>query len=191
MHDSEKAPDERALVGATRAGDGDAFAKIIDIYGRRILSYCYRMCGSGAEDLAQEIFVKLHLAIPQFDPDRALSPFLFRIAHNHCLDALRKRRVPTIPLDPAGDAFDPGSRIPDPGPSPVDLAGRAELARAVERALESLPPPYRSVLVLRHVDGLSYEEISEALGLPMATVKIRIHRGREKLQQILLPFVST
>lgn len=191
MQDPAEIPEERALVAAARAGDGGAFARIVEIYGRRILSYCHRMCGAGAEDLAQEIFVKLHLGLGHFEPGRALAPFLFRIAHNHCLDALRKRRVPTVPLDPMGDATDPGSRIPDPGPAPDDLARRAEVARAVGRAMGSLPPAYRSVLVLRHVEGLSYEEICEALGLPMATVKIRIHRGREKLQQILLPFVST
>lgn len=191
MQDPTDTTEERALVAAARAGDGDAFARIVEIYGRRIVSYCHRMCGAGAEDLAQEVFVKLHLAMGQFDPDRALSPFLFRIAHNHCLDALRKRRVPTVPLDLAGDATDLGSRIPDPGPAPDDIARRAEVARAVERAMDGLPPAYRSVLVLRHVEGLSYEEIGEALCLPMATVKIRIHRGREKLQQILLPFVST
>ncbi len=189
MQESAEDADESALVAAARDGDAGAFARIVAIYGRRILAYCHRMCGRGAEDLAQEVFVKLHLALGRLDSERALSPFLFRIAHNHCLDALRKRRVVTVPLD-AGDG-DLACRIPDPGPTPEDLARRAEVGRAVGRAMGELPPAYRSVLVLRHVEGLSYEEIAEALRLPMATVKIRIHRGREKLQQILRPFVST
>jgi len=191
MQESAEDADERGLVAAARDGDAGAFARIVAIYGRRILSYCHRMCGPGAEDLAQEIFVKLHLALGRLDRERALSPFLFRIAHNHCLDALRKRRVATVPLESVGGEGDLACRIPDPGPTPEDLVRRAEVGRAVGRAMGELPPAYRSVLVLRHVEGLSYEEIAEALGLPMATVKIRIHRGREKLQQILRPFVST
>lgn len=190
MEHTEDTPEQRALVRAACAGDAAAFERIVVHYSARILAYCHRMCGAGAEDLAQEIFVKLYLAIGQFDPERALPPFLFRIAHNHCLDYLRKRRVPTVPLEPTGDFTDPISRIPSREPMPGTMAERTEIFDAVEKALNSLPPSYRSVLVLRHVEGLSYEAISEALGLPMATIKIRIHRGREKLQQILRPFVS-
>lgn len=80
MQEPSEIADERAIVAAARDGDPSAFARIVAIYGRRIVSYCHRMCGSSAEDLAQEIFVKLHLAIGGFDPGRALSPFLFRIA---------------------------------------------------------------------------------------------------------------
>lgn len=191
MQDLVDSLEESAIIAAARAGDENAFAKIVDSYGRRVLSYCRRMCGGGAEDLAQEVFVKLYLALGQFEPGRALSPFLFRIAHNHCLDALRRRRVPTVSLDADNGCGGPGARIPDPGPSPAEWAKRAEVGRAVENAMQSLPPAYRSVLVMRHVEGLSYEEIAEALRLPMATVKIRIHRGREKLQQILRPLVTT
>lgn len=190
MEHSEDTPEQRTLVRAARAGDPVAFERIVAIYGARILSYCHRMCGAAAEDLAQDVFVKLYLAIGQFDPDRPLAPFLFRIAHNHCLDAIRKRRIPTVPLHPVEGMPDPLSKVADPVPTPAALAERAEILDAVDRALMSLPAPYRSVLVLRHVEGLSYEAISEALGLPMATIKIRIHRGREKLQQILRPFVS-
>lgn len=181
---------EAALVARARAGDEAAFGRIVEIYGRRILAYCHRMCPDRAEDLAQEVFVKLHLAIDSLAPDRALAPFLFRIAHNHCLDAIRKRRIPTVPLDELEERT-PAHGSADPGPSPADMACRTEVARAVEAALAGLPPDYRSVLVLRHAEGLSYEEIADALGLPMATVKIRIHRGREKLQQILRPYVSS
>lgn len=191
MQDLAETQEESAIIAAARAGDEDAFAKIVDAYGRRVFSYCWRMCGRGAEDLAQEVFVKLYFALGQFEPGRALSPFLFRIAHNHCLDALRRRRVPTVPIESDSECGGLGARIPDPGPTPAESAKRSEVGRAVDKAMGSLPPAYRSVLVMRHVEGLSYEEISEALNLPMATVKIRIHRGREKLQQMLRPLVST
>lgn len=185
------APGEQAraevasLVRRARQGDDGAFEEIVNLYGRRIVAYCHRMAGASAEDLAQEIFVKLYLALPRFDLEKPLTPFLFRIAHNHCLDMLRKKRVPTVSL--VRDGEEGGREIDHPNgrPSPEDLAQRAEVLGAVEEAMNSLPPAYRSALVLRHVEGLSYEEIAETLGLPMGTVKARIHRGRERLQQKL------
>jgi RNA polymerase sigma-70 factor (ECF subfamily) len=184
--------DETTLVVRARAGDDDAFEALVNAYSRRIIGYCYKMgARGGAEDLAQEIFVKLYLALPRFDTNKPVTPFLFRIAHNHCLDALRRKRVPTVSLvrdDPDGAA---GAEVdhPDGRPDPEELAQRNEIMDAVDQALASLPDTYRSALVLRHVQGLTYEEISETLGLPMGTVKARIHRGREKLQQKLRSLV--
>ncbi|MBW2261231.1 MAG: sigma-70 family RNA polymerase sigma factor [Deltaproteobacteria bacterium] len=180
--------DETTLVLRARAGDDDAFEALVNAYSRRIIGYCYKMgARAGAQDLAQEIFIKLYLALPGFDSSKPLTPFLFRIAHNHCIDALRRKRVPTVSLvrdDPDAAA---GSEVdhPDCRPTPEELAQRTEIMEAVDQALASLPDAYRSALVLRHVEGLTYEEISETLGLPMGTVKARIHRGREKLQQKL------
>jgi RNA polymerase sigma-70 factor (ECF subfamily) len=143
------------------------------------------MAGAGAEDLAQEIFVKLYLALDRFDPKRPLAPFLFRIAHNHCLDALKKRKVPTLSLVRDDDEDERETEHADEKPTPEDLVQRAEVLRALEEALASMPAAYRSALIMWHVEGLSYEEISAILGVPMGTVKARIHRGREKLQQKL------
>jgi RNA polymerase sigma-70 factor (ECF subfamily) len=187
-HRKNSRANEIALVVRARDGDDAAFEALVGAYSRRIIGYCYKMgAGAGAEDLAQEIFVKLYLALPRFDTSKPLTPFLFRIAHNHCLDALRRKRVPTVSL--VRDDPDAGGGVevdhPDAGPDPEEQARRAEVMDAVEEALASLPDTYRSALVLRHVQGLTYEEIAEALGLPMGTVKARIHRGREKLQQKL------
>lgn len=185
---TSKIQDESELVARARDGDDEAFERIVSAYGRRIVGYCHKMAGRSmnAEDLAQEVFVKLYLALPRFDTSKPLAPFLFRIAHNHCLDALRRKRVPTVSLvreDGEGKASE--VEHPDARPSPEELAQRAEVMDAVEEALGSLPAPYRSALVLYHVEGMSYEEISRTLGVPMGTVKARIHRGREKLQQKL------
>lgn len=181
---------EASLVKRARDGDDAAFEEIVTLYSRRIIAYCHRMAGSGAEDLAQEIFVKLYLALDRFDPQKPLSPFLFRIAHNHCLDVLRKKKVQTVSFM-KDDEEEREARHTDGGPDPEELVRRAEVRAAVQQALEALPATYRSAIVMWHVEGMSYEEISETLGLPMGTVKARIHRGREKLQQKLRGLVFT
>jgi RNA polymerase sigma-70 factor (ECF subfamily) len=143
-----------------------------------------------AEDLAQEIFVKFYLALPRIDTRKAVAPYLFRIAHNHCLDWLRTRKPKTRPLTRNEDDEKPPMQLPDTKPNPEQEVLRGEVMEAVEKALEAVPSRYRSVLVMRHVEELSYEEIAEALRLPIGTVKARIHRGRERLQQELCDFVS-
>ena len=179
---------EASIVERARKGDDDAFEDLVRLYGRRLIDYCARMAGgAAAEDLAQEILVKLYLAMPGFEKGRPLRPFLFRIAHNHCLDALRRRSVATVSLTAAGDAEDAGRQmeVPDGSASPEDLASGAETGRSIDEALASLPPLYRSAIVLRHREGMTYEEMAEALDVPLGTVQARIHRGRRLLQQKL------
>jgi RNA polymerase sigma-70 factor, ECF subfamily len=185
-------PDVGHLVRRARAGDDLAFEEIVSLFGRRVGGYCRRMAGpQAAEDLAQEVFVKVYLALATLDPERPLAPFLFRTAHNHCVDWLRKARAPLVPLSqsgPGGSAaveFDP----PDLSQSPDRGLRRAELAEAMERAFAALPIEYRSAVLLRHREGLTYEEIAAILEIPLATVKTRIHRGRERLKQSLQEFV--
>lgn len=185
MAPGEKTADESDLVKRAAAGDERAFEAIVNLYAARITAYCHRMAGAGAEDLAQEIFVKLYLALDRFDPGRPLAPFLFRIAHNHCLDALKKKKVPTLSLVRDDDEDEREVQHADEKPTPEELAQRTEVLRALEEALASMPAAYRSALIMWHVEGMSYDEISAILGVPMGTVKARIHRGREKLQQKL------
>ncbi|NIT35032.1 MAG: sigma-70 family RNA polymerase sigma factor [candidate division Zixibacteria bacterium] len=184
---------EGALARRAAAGDEAAFEDLVVKYSRPILDYCRRLVGdvAFAEDLAQETFVKFYLALPTFDPSKAVSPFLYRIAHNHCLDWLRKKKVPTVPLvwkDEAGEGLREVD-APDLTLAPDELVERAEVREAVDEALASLPPTYRGALIMRHREGMSYEEIAEVLELPLGTVKARIHRGREKLQQKLAKYV--
>ena len=179
--------DEADLVKRAGRGDDDAFETIVNHYSLRIVRYCHRMVGTGAEDLAQEIFVKLFMALDRLDPQKPLTPFLLRIAHNHCVDALKKKKVPTVSVRCGEQGIE--AQYADEKPTPEELAQKAEVQAAVEQALESLPAAYRSALVMWHVEGMSYEEISQTLGLPMGTVKARIHRGREKLQQKLRSLV--
>jgi RNA polymerase sigma-70 factor (ECF subfamily) len=182
-----------ALARRAAAGDEVAFEALVKKFGGPLLNYCRRMVGDAtvAEDLAQETFVKFYLGLPGFDPSRPVSPFLYRIAHNHCLDWLRKKKVPTVALvwedENGGEAR--VADAPDSSLAPDELLERREVEQAVDEALASLPPVYRGALIMRHREGLSYEEIAAALDMPLGTVKARIHRGREKLQQKLAKFV--
>lgn len=186
---------ERDLVVRAMEGDDRAFEAIVNIYSARMVDYCRRMVGphGPAEDLAQETFVKFYLALPRFDPRRRIGPLLYRIAHNHCTDFLRKKYVPTISLTREDRQGAETAQVDHPGddPDPEQLALRTEVQDAVQAALDGLPDAYRSAMILYHREGLSYEEISRTLEIPMGTVKARIHRGREKLQQSLADLVVT
>lgn len=187
------AVDESALAKRAQEGDEAAFETLVERFSVPIMDYCRRMVGNEtmAEDLAQETFVKFYLAINQYDPAKPLSPYLYRIAHNHCLDWLRKKKVDTIPLawEDAETEAVYEIEVPDSKLAPDELVARAEVNRAIEEGLESLPPIYRSALIMRYREGMAYEEIAAALDLPLGTVKAQIHRGREKLQQKLSAFV--
>lgn len=189
----ESPESENGLARRAAAGEEAAFEELVGRYSRPILDYCRRLVGdaTAGEDLAQEVFVKFYLALSSYDPSRRVSPFLYRIAHNHCMDWLRKKKVATVPLvweDGEGGAARE-AEAPDYSLAPDALVERAEVARAIDEALASLPPTYRSALIMRHRQGMTYEEIAEALEAPLGTVKAQIHRGREKLQQKLAKYV--
>jgi RNA polymerase sigma-70 factor (ECF subfamily) len=181
--------DTARLIRRVQSGDKDAFGEIVDHYRSRLIFYCHRMAGDMAEDLAQEIFIKFYLALDRFDLSRPVGPFLFRIAHNHCVDALKKKRIRSVSIH--GDGDDQYEiQVPDRRPDPEKSFQNAELKQAIHAALAKIPVRYRSPLVMWHVEGVSYGEISEILDLPLGTVKARIHRGRKMLQQRLSNFVS-
>jgi RNA polymerase sigma-70 factor (ECF subfamily) len=188
INSPEPVSEQSELIKRARKGDKDAFGKIVNLYRRMVIGYCHRMVGAEAEDAAQEIFIKLYLAIDRFDISKPVAPFLFRISHNHCLDILKKKGVRTISLE-TDTMYEKVSRHQDKMPDPEETIQKAELREEVNRALAAIPPLYRSPLIMWHVDGISYEEISQILELPIGTVKARIHRGRKILQQKLMRFV--
>jgi len=184
----EIASDMPNLIKRACAGGEDAFARIVNLYRYSVMRYCARMIGVSAEDVAQEVFIKLYLALDRFDSSKPLAPFLFRIAHNHCIDIIKKKEIKTTPL--AADPLDEQEiQIKDDSPGPEELIQRAELQKAVQNAMAAIPALYRSPLVMWHVEGISYEEIAEILELPIGTIKAQIHRGRKMLQQKLMEFV--
>jgi len=132
--DPELEFDSAGLIRLARSGDADAFGKVVDFYRARILSYCGRMVGQNAEDVAQEIFIKFYLALDRFDLSKPVGPFLFRIAHNQCVDVLKKKRIRTISLQHRADE-QLEIQIPDNQPNPEECTRNAELGQAIQQAL--------------------------------------------------------
>ncbi|MDQ6595490.1 RNA polymerase sigma factor SigW [Bacillus salipaludis] len=170
-------------------GDQDAFADIVEIYKNSVYQLCYRMIGNRheAEDLAQEAFLRAYMNIHTFNQDLKFSTWLFRIATNLCIDRIRKKK-PDYYLDAevAGtEGLTMYSQIPSQTKPPESEVESLELHETVQKEILKLPEKYRSVIVLKYIEELSLNEISEILDMPLGTVKTRIHRGREALRQQL------
>ena len=168
------------------AGDEQAYRDLVRRYQRQVFSLARRMVGSAedAEDLTQETFVRMFRALERYDASRSFPAWLFTIATRLCIDHLRRRRVRPISMVQRDSATDEDYtlEIEDQGPRPDELAVLAEEEGRVQDLIDSLPHHYRIVVMLRHQQDLSYEEIAEALHLPLGTVKARIHRARALLK---------
>jgi RNA polymerase sigma-70 factor (ECF subfamily) len=176
-----------------KQGREAAFRELIRRYERPVFSLIFRMVRDRetAEDLAQETFIKVLNHIERYRPEFKLSSWLFKIANNVTIDFLRKRQLDTVSMDGsphAGTAteieatsFDIEARQE----SALDEIEARELGSAIERAIATLRPEYRSCIMLRHVEGRSYEEIAAILDLPLGTVKTYIHRARHELREAL------
>ncbi|RPJ43487.1 MAG: sigma-70 family RNA polymerase sigma factor, partial [Candidatus Latescibacterota bacterium] len=162
----KSAPDERSLVARTLAGDEDAFRALLRRYRSDVYNLAIRILKNreDAEDASQEVFVRLYRALDQYDPERPFRGWLLRITHNLCVDHLRRRRLPAVSIDgPLRTEEGEGDwDLPDPkARDPLeDLVGKEE-QELVEEAIGRLGPVLRSAIVLRHVQGLRYEEIAE------------------------------
>src|SRR3954468_399109 len=170
-------------------GDQDAFGEIVEIYKNSIFQLCFRMLGNRheAEDIAQEAFIRAYVNIRSFNQDLKFSTWLFRIATNLCIDRLRKKK-PDYYLDAevAGtEGLTMYSQISSESPLPETEVESLELQETVQKEILKLPEKYRSAIVLKYMEDMSLNEISEILDLPLGTVKTRIHRGREALRQQL------
>jgi RNA polymerase sigma-70 factor, ECF subfamily len=179
-------PPDSELVAKALAGSEWAYGELLARYERPVFTLLLRMVRdrSTAEELAQDTFLKAFDKLATYDPARKLSSWLFKIAHNRAIDHLRRREVETVSLDaPAGDDPDaPVRSVADTaGETPVAAAERADLSRALARAVARLRPEYREVMALRYQAGLEYGEIAEATGFPLGTVKTYLHRARKEL----------
>ncbi|WP_295753105.1 sigma-70 family RNA polymerase sigma factor [uncultured Oscillibacter sp.] len=177
---------EQEWINAARAGDQDAFAELIQLYEKRVLALTQRMCKNpeDAAEAAQEAFFAAWQGLKRFRGESSFSTWLYRLASNACVDLLRRegRRQAAASLDDEDLNLD----MPASLPSPQEEAERRELREQIEKGLQTLPPEYRAVLVLREIHQLHYEEIAEALGVDVGTVKSRISRGRKRLRGFLL-----
>lgn len=168
---------DAVLIAAARDGDLDAFESLVRRYQRPVFRVALRMLGSeaDAEDVAQETFVQVWRSLARFRGDSAFATWLYRIATNRSLNVLAARR-PTVALSD-GQV----STLGDPGNA---LEGRERL-RALTDGLLALAPEQRAVLVLRELEGLSYQEIADVLDVSVGAVKGRIHRSRAALVAVL------
>jgi RNA polymerase sigma-70 factor, ECF subfamily len=186
--------DDRTLVERILAGERDRFTELVQRYEKRIANYVYRITHRYEEslDLTQEIFVKVYLALDRYDAKYQFSTWLFRIAQNTAIDALRKKGISEVSIQRQGDDDDDGREreFPAEGVSPYRDLKNKELSAAIDRAVELLPADYRELIQLRHFGELSYEEIAELKKLPLGTVKNKLFRARNLLKEQLGSFVE-
>jgi len=171
-------------------GDGAAFEELVRRHTRGVLNLVYRYLGdaAGAEDAAQDVFVKAFKNLKHFRPEAALYTWLYRIAVNTCID--RKRKPFFLSLFHADDAEDgAGAAFPalrSAEPSPEQHVESQQASQEIQRALKQLSPKLRAAIVLKEIEGLRYEEIAEVLEVSLGTVKSRISRAREELKRVLI-----
>jgi RNA polymerase sigma-70 factor (ECF subfamily) len=183
-------PDDDAVVLArVRAGEDEAFALLVRRYEPKLRVYVAGIVPveEEAHDLVQESFIRAWRHLDQYDAHFRFSTWLFRIAHNVAIDHLRRRRQVTVSLDLGEDDEGDTLRL-DPADarrSPLgDLANR-ELGEALAREIQRLPAGYRELVTLRHLVGLSYNEIAELKELPLGTVKNKLFRAHSVLREVL------
>ena len=181
------------VVALARDGRDSAFRELVRRYERPVFSLIFRMVRNRetAEDLSQDTFVKVLNHIDRYSPEFKFSSWLFKIANNVAIDHLRKRQLDVISMDGAAYAsssaeveatsFDVAVRQE----SALEEMAAREMGSAIESAIARLRPEYRSCIMLRHVEGRSYEEIAATLDLPLGTVKTYIHRARHELRRAL------
>ena len=175
------------LVRRCRAGDGAAWEEIVSNFSRRIFNLAYRFTSSieAAEDLTQEVFIRIYRTLDQYDPKHGdLSNWLMRLARNLIIDDYRHRqRNPQNTM--AEDVDDHTFHLKAVGGSMQKEMERREMAKQVQEGIDKLPADLRMCVILRDIEELSYQEIVELLKIPEGTVKSRINRGRIELAKIL------
>jgi RNA polymerase sigma-70 factor (ECF subfamily) len=174
---------ETQWIAGARQGDRRAFGNLVDFYRERVINVVYRMLGDPdlAEDVAQEAFLKGWCGINRYDPGYPFRSWIYRIAINAALDACRREASHNKKAITEGDPKDPAS----PDGSPEAAFESQERAQLVRKAILDLPEASRAALVLREYEGLSYTEISAALGVPIGTVKSRLSYARSLLRDTL------
>lgn len=175
--------DETRLIERAVRGDAQAFNELMAAQERRMYAVAFRMCGTreDAEDCLQEAMLRIYRSIASFKAQSSFGTWVYRITMNTCLDELRRRKSrPGTSLD---DMLDAGWAPADEREGPEQRAVRSELRNGLEALILELPEDMRAAVVLRDIQGLSYEDIARALDANVGTIKSRISRGREKLRE--------
>lgn len=175
--------EENILVARSLAGDEAAYAALIDAFGAPVFSLLVRLLGdrTDAEDALQEVFLRAYKSLHTFNPQYPFLTWILRIAHNRSIDLLKARKPGMISIDDPETPFD----VEDPVRTGEQLE-RALEAKELWQAVETLPPLYREVLMLRHQQNLEYSEITFVMKLPLGTVKTLLFRARQALKNMVL-----
>jgi RNA polymerase sigma-70 factor (ECF subfamily) len=180
--------DEARTLTLLRQGDRDAFAQWVSENQRGIFCYCLRMTGSqeDAEDLTQEVFIKAYRGIQKFREQSLLSTWLYQIAHNTCVDYLRRQKKGRMLSIQAAMEERPGrDPVPDAAPLPEQRAVHRENIETLKECLQTLSRTHRAATLLRHTQHMSYQEIADVMKLPLGTVKSHISRARQHLRDCM------
>jgi RNA polymerase sigma-70 factor (ECF subfamily) len=183
---------ERILIERSKKGDIEAFEKLVEAYQKKVFNIALGMLNNydDASDIAQEVFIRVFKSIKSFKGESAFSTWLYRITTNACLDELRKsknktKNIVSIDEDIHFEDGEAARQIVDDSPSPDMIVEANELKNIVNDAIEELSEEHKTVIILREIQGFSYEEIADIIKSPQGTVKSRISRARNILKDIL------
>ncbi|MBZ5720292.1 MAG: sigma-70 family RNA polymerase sigma factor [Acidobacteriia bacterium] len=176
---------EAEAIERAKQGDAEAFEALYNLHKRRVYSLCLRMTANSAEaeDLTQEAFLQLFRKIGTFRGESAFSTWLHRMSVNVVLMRLRKKGLPVVPLEDTLETEDEAPKKELGAPDPA-LAGSVDRLQ-LQRAIEALPPGYRSIFVLHDVEGYEHNEIAELVGCSIGNSKSQLHKARMKLRELL------
>ncbi len=173
---------DEEIAKAVQRGDIESFGILMDRYEAKMVRYARKFL-SGSDnitDLVQDVFIKAYVNIKSFDAGRKFSPWLYRIAHNEFVNALKKQKHGTFQL------FDADAIFPHPVAAETadSEASKREMKKEIDHCLNKLEPKYREIMVLYYFEEMPYEEIAEVLRIPVSTVGVRLHRGKEILKKL-------
>lgn len=174
-------PDDDTIVRQCLEGDRESFSILVERYGELAYNMAYRMLGDGdaANDMAQESFIAAYGALRGFKRESRFSSWIASIVLNKCRDYLRAAKR-SAPLDAVENV------LPDHSPTPEEWASTREQEEDLQEALNKLPAEYREAVILKHVEGFEYREMERILGVRADTLKVRVHRAREMLKDLIL-----
>ncbi len=176
------------LIETAISGREDSFEELVRRYQRPITGYIYRMLNNydASLDVTQEVFIKVYNSLERYSSDYKFSTWLYRIARNAAIDYMRRNSVnqQSLEMENADGTYQ--LQIESPQPSPEQERERSEWRAEIESVVKCLPTVYRELILLRHAQDLSYDEIAEVTDLPLGTVKNRLFRAREMMREIFV-----
>jgi RNA polymerase sigma-70 factor (ECF subfamily) len=176
------------LIETAISGREDSFEELVRRYQRPITNYVYRMLSDydAALDVTQEVFIKVYNSLARYSSDYKFSTWLYRIAHNAAIDYMRRNSVNSQSIEAENADGTYQLQIESPRPTPEQDRERSEWRTEIETVVKCLPTVYRELIMLRHAQDLSYDEIAEITNLPLGTVKNRLFRAREMMREIFV-----